>query len=292
MPLMQNLGYYNGTVDTIENMRIPMTDRACWFGDGVYEAAHARNHCIFALDEHLDRLYRGAQALEINMPISKHKLANLLNTLVTRVVGSGESAEQFVYWQVTRGSQPLRSHNFPVGLEGNLWITIEPRAIDPIDMPIKAITAADTRHLHCNIKTLNLIPSVMAIHAASASGCDEAILHRDGVVTECAHSNVHILQKGILRTHPADHLILPGIARAHLIAACERLGIPVDEHPFTVRELMNADEILITSSGSFCQRVERVDGQQVGGEAPDLLQALQKDLISEYLRETNVIKAS
>lgn len=102
---MENLGYYNGEYGLIEEMKIPMTDRVCWFGDGIYDATYSHNHKIFDLQAHLDRFYRSAKLLDINMPIEKEELAKLLNELVPKV----DDGDQFVYMQVTRGSG-LRKH--------------------------------------------------------------------------------------------------------------------------------------------------------------------------------------
>ena len=105
-------------------------------------------------------------------------------------------------------------------------------------------------------------------------------------MTECAHSNCHILKDGRLITAPLDNLILPGIARAHLINICEKLGVPVDERPFTVAELMAADEVLVSSSSKFCLSACEVDGKPVGGRAAALLETIQKAVEQEFLTQT------
>ena len=279
---MKRLGYYNGKYDEIENMSVPMNDRVCYFGDGVYDATYSRNYKIFALDEHIDRIYNSAALLKIEIAQSKEEMKAILNDMVSKM----DTGDNFVYWQVTRGTGN-RNHAFPTdGSKANLWITISPKGLVDVYKKIKLITLEDTRFLHCNIKTLNLIPSVMATQKAVEAGCDETVLHRNGRVTECAHSNVHIIKDGIFKTAPTDHLILPGIARAHLIKACKKLGIGVDEHPFTVDEMMAADEIIVTSSGSLCLSAESIDGKSVGGKAPEILKALQDEVLREFYEET------
>ena len=151
---------------------------------------------------------------------------------------------------------------------------------------IKLITTEDTRFLHCNIKTLNLLPSCMAAQRTAVAGCDESVFHRGDIVTECAHSNVSIIQDGVFKTHPTDHYILPGIARAHLIKMCKKLGYAVDETPFTVAEMMAADEVIVSSSGSFCLAAESIDGQPVGGKAPQMLKDLQDALVADFMDAT------
>nr|AHF24441.1 D-amino acid aminotransferase [uncultured bacterium Contig99] len=278
---MQSLGYYNGTIGPLDEMTVPMNDRACWFGDGVYDAGPCRNYHIFALDEHVDRFFRSASALRIEMPLGKEALKDLLRSLVRKMDGG----DLFVYYQVTRGTAPRR-HAFPEG-RANLWITLTPAAVSGGEEPVGLITQEDTRHFHCDVKTLNLIPSVMAAQKAQEAGCFEAVFYRPGGrVTECAHSNVHILRGGVLCTAPADRLILAGIARAHLLRACGALGIPFREEPFTLDELFAADEVIVTSSSHLCLRADRIDGRSVGGRDGALFERLRRWLLEEFLAAT------
>ena len=279
--LMERLGYYNGVYGPLEDMTVPMNDRVSWFGDGVYDAGPCRNYHIFALDEHVDRFFRSAEALQIRIPVSKEELKNTLNSLVHEM----DTGNLFVYYQVTRGTGP-RKHAF-IDSPANLWITLTPAEISDGHEPIQLITTEDTRFFHCNIKTLNLIPSVMAAQKAESAGCKEAVLYRPGGrVTECAHSNVHILRGGILYTAPTDNLILPGIARAHLLRACTALDIPFREKAFSLTELFAADEVIVTSSSNLCLRADKIDGQSVGGNAPDLYEKLRSYLLDEFYAAT------
>lgn len=277
---MKNLGYYNGRFDLIENMQIPMMDRVCWFGDGIYDATYAYNYHIFDLKAHLDRLYSSASLLDINIPVSKAELENLLYSLVTKV----DSHEQFVYIQVTRGSA-LREHIYEQGIQGNLWITLTPESVCDTYKPIDVTTYEDKRFHYCNIKTLNLIPSCLAATAAKRAGCSEAVFHRGGIVTECAHSNISIFKDNIVITHPLDDKILPGTARRRLLDFAKDLGYDTDEREFTIDELMGADEVVVHSSGSFCVPVKRVDGKEVGGRAPQMLRQLQDALNADFYRQ-------
>ncbi len=277
---MQTLGYYNGKVGEIAEMTVPMNDRAAYFGDGVYDATYAHHHTIYCLDAHLDRFFHSMELVRIAPPIERDALAALLRELSAKV----DDGDQFVYWQATRGTAP-RSHAFPAG-PANLWVTIEPRAVQDTYRRLKLITVEDTRFLHCNIKTLNLLPNVLAAQRTKEAGADEAVFHRGDTVTECAHSNIHILKDGTLRTHPTDCHILPGIARRNLIAVCRRLGVPVDERPFTLAELFDADEAIVSSSGDFCMGVDEIDGRSVGGKAPALLRRLQDASVADFRAAT------
>ena len=276
---MKRLGYYNGVYGPLEEMMVPMNDRVSWFGDGVYDAGPCRNYHIFALDEHVDRFFRNAAALQIEMPVSKEELKDTLNRLVHEL----DTGNLFVYYQVTRGTG-VRKHAFTEG-PGNLWITMNPAEIADGHVPIRLVTTEDTRFFHCNIKTLNLIPSVMAAQKAELAGCQEAVFYRPGGrVTECAHSNVHILSGGVLYTAPTDNRILPGIARAHLLRACEALEIPYREEAFSLTELFDADEVIVTSSSNLCLRAEQIDGRSVGGKDPALYERLRKYLLEEFYK--------
>ena len=294
---MQNLGYYNGNIGTLDELTVPFNDRVHFFGDGVYEATFTRNHKVFALEEHIDRFFRSAAMVDIKIPMEKAEMAALIRDLVGRV----DTPEQQVYFQITRGTQP-RNHTYPEDMVGNFWVVLKPMAIKDIGMEVKAILREDIRFHQCHIKTLNLLPAVLYSQEAAKAGVYEAILYRTpgqsgcggefvgGMptrVTECAHSNVHIInEKGEFQTAPLDNLILPGIARAHLITACRALGIPVNETPFTVDELMNAKEVLISSSSAPGLRCVEIDGKPVGRQAPETVAALQKWVKDEIFAAT------
>lgn len=280
---MKTLGYYNGKYDEIENMVIPMNDRCCWFGDGVYDAGPARNYKIFAVDEHIDRFFNSAALLSIEMPVTKVELKDLLQEMVNKM----DTGDLFVYFQVTRGTG-MRNHVYTEG-PGNLWITLKPAGIDEGLKPIKLITTEDTRFFHCNIKTLNLIPSCVASEKAKKAGAQESVFYRPGGrVTECAHSNVHIIRDGKFVTAPTDNLILPGIARAHLIKACKKLGIEVNETPYNLEDLFRAEEVIVSSSSNPCLHADEIDGRPVGGKNPELLEMIRNEVVTELLEATRV----
>ena len=174
-----------------------------------------------------------------------------------------EGDSLFVYWQVTRGVEE-RNHVYAPDIPGKLWVLIRPQKLNDPDVPIAINDEEDTRFYHCNIKTLNLLPSVMTAQRAKCAGFDETVFHRGDIVTECSHSNVHIISGGKLITAPCDNLILPGITRAHILRICERLGIPVEERPFTLDEMMAADEVFFSSSSALTCRIREIDGKSVG----------------------------
>lgn len=268
---MKHIGYYNGEIGPLEEMKIPMLDRAVYFGDGCYDAAMFSNNRIFALEDHLDRFYNSCRLLEIPFDMEREALTKELQ----KCIDANELSEGMIYWQCSRGTY-YRSHNFPPEtVKPNLMIFTVPDEIIPMDTTYKLISMEDTRFLHCNIKTLNLIPSVIAYQRCIEAGCQETLFHRQGRVTECAHSNVLILKDGTLHTPPRDNLILPGITLKHLILLAKENNIPVIEAPFSMDELKNADEVIISNSGAFCIRADELDGEPIGGKDPKTLKILQ-----------------
>ena len=278
---MKTLGYYNGKIDELDKISVPMLDRASYFGDGVYDVTFSRNYKVYKLREHVERIFQSAAQIKIFPKITPDELCELVQSLVKKL----DDDEQWIYFQFSRGTD-FRNHAFPENANPNLWIMLRPAKIKDTYRPLRVIVRNDTRALHCNIKSLNLLPSVMATQACVEAGVDECILHRDGIVTECAHSNVSILKNGTLITHPANNLILAGTGRAHLMEACHHFEIPVTERPYTLAELAEADEVILTSASALCMRIVEVDGKSVGQKDPHLLKTLQDYLLADFMTET------
>lgn len=274
---MKALAYYDGKIGTPEEMMVPFNDRVHFFGDGCYDATVGANGKVYLLQDHLDRFYTSAKALDIKIPMEKEALGQLLTDLLSKV----DSKINFVYWQVTRGVEE-RNHVYAEDLPGKLWVLIRPQILNDPDIPIKLNDEEDTRFYHCNIKTLNLLPSVRTAQRAKLGGFAETVFHRGEIVTECAHSNVSVLKDGVFYSHPNDEFILRGIAKTHMIQACYRLGITVMEKPFTFDFLKEADEIIVTSSSNFCLHADTLNGQPVGGKDPATLKAIQEEVLKEF----------
>lgn len=282
---MERVGYYNGEIAPVEELKVPVLDRAYYFGDGVYDATSVANGQPFALEEHLDRFYNSCRLLEIPFSMSREELTEEL----MKVVKEFDKPHGLLYWQASRGTA-YRGHKFPEGdVKPNLMIMLNPINPAPMEKKIKLITMEDTRYFHCNIKTLNLIPNVMAAQKAESMGCDETVFHRGERVTECAHSNVSIIKDGVLRTAPCDNLILPGITRKHMIELAYELKIPVVEEAFTVDELFDADEVIVSRSGALCHAAESIDGKAVGGKAPEILDRLYQAYYEKFKKGTGQI---
>ena len=284
--MWKNVGYYNGEIGPLEEMKVPMGDRTLYFGDGIYEATCVANRIPFAMDDHLDRMYNSLRLLEIPFTMSRDEVKAELQKVID---AAEESPVHFLYWQISRGVC-MRNHPFPgEDVKPVLMAFIKPHKMKDMDVPYNLISMEDIRFKMCNIKTLNLIPSVLANQRAVERGCDEAVLHRGTRVTECAHSNISILKDGVLQTAPTDELILPGITRKHLLALAKENGLGVLEKPFSMVELMNADEIIVTSSSALCIKVASIDGIPVGGKDQKNLKMLQDAYLAKFQRETQPV---
>ena len=275
---MDSYAYYNGNFDIREKINIPLSDRAVFFGDAIYDAAIGSYDRILWEEEHIERFLLNAERIGIKHPYSKKYLSDLLREIGVRSMFK----TYFIYFQMSR-SQPARVHTAR-GAIANLLITIDPIEILPDPAPLKLITTEDVRYELCDIKTINLLPAVLAATKADFMNSDEAIFVKNGFVTECSKSNISIIKQGSLITHPANNRILPGITRAHLLKICEKNNVPVIERPFTVEELISADEILITGTGKLCKRACIIDGISVGEKNTSLAKILCSKMYNEYAK--------
>ena len=281
---MEDLAYYNGKITRLSEMMVPFNDRSHFFGDGVYDASVARNGIIFKLEDHLDRFFNSMALIDIQPDFTKDELRELLQALCQKL----DTGDLFVYFQVSRGTA-IRNHSYAQTLKPNLSVYMLPWTGDfSSQKRLKLMTTPDHRFEFCHIKTLNLLPNVLASQAATSQGLDEVVYHRDQRVTECAHSNISILINGVYQTAPLDHWILPGIARKYLLLMSQALGFDVLEHPFTVEEMLAADEVIVSSSGSLCDPVSPIDGRAVGGRDPERLQQLQDRIYQDFFKETDI----
>lgn len=280
---MINAAYYNGRITTIDEMTIPINDRAIYFGDGVYEAAYLKNRKILALADHIERFYSSCRLLKIDFTMEKSKLAEILTSL-TALLDSDDDG--IIYWQASRGTAP-RNHLFPENTTPNLLAYVKNKPLPDTTTPIKIISLEDKRYGYCHIKTLNLVPNILAMQEAYEKGCDEAVLHINGNVTECAHSSIYIIKDGVLITAPLSDNILPGTVRKQLLQICRELAIPYVETGFTLSDIHAADEVFITSATALIRRVCELDGRPVGGHASEILAKLCAAYLELIDRELN-----
>lgn len=274
---MKTLGYYNGSYGELSSMYVPMLDRACYFGDGIYDVAYCYNHRAFALNEHVERFLTAAKELQMNFEMGREELCDLISRMTDKVEGDKLS----IYFQLSRGTG-IREHAFSEEMNPNVWIMIRPAELRNMTKGIKVMTAEDKRHGYCGYKTLNLLPNLLSFTGAGKSGFEEVVFHKNGRLTECAHSNVSLLKNGILYTPKNDGSILPGIGREHLLRVCAKINIPINYCDIPMEEVLAADEILLTAAGSLCIDVSEIDEQPVGGKDRKKLYMIRNALIDEF----------
>jgi D-alanine transaminase len=249
---------------------IPVEDRGFIFGDGVYEVWRVIGGRLFETERHLARLKFGLRELRIAEPdlTDADVLCGIADRLLTE---SGLlDGEATLYVEITRGAAP-RTHNFPpAGTKPTVFATVN-RFTPPEELRARgaaAITMPDIRWLRCDIKTVQLLPNVLAKQAAVEAGATEAWLIRDGVVTEGSHANVLGVLDGAIRTHPTNNLILPGITRSVVLELARAAGIPVVEEAFGERDIANLEEAFLAGTTTDIMPIVRVDDRVIGDGAP------------------------
>ncbi|SEM39463.1 D-alanine transaminase [Mesobacillus persicus] len=271
----------NGDLVERTEAAIDIEDRGYQFGDGVYEVIRVYNGKMFTGSEHIDRLWSSASSIGIKIPYTKEELQSQLQQLIQKnqlVLGT-------VYLQFTRGISP-RKHPFPTDDVVPTFIAYTrevDRPVSKLQSGVKAMITDDIRWLRCDIKSLNLLGNLLANQKAAEAGCDEAVLHRDGRVTEGSHSNVSIVKQGEVYTHPANHFILNGISRQLMLAICHKEGIKVNEQAFTLEELSKADEIFLTGTTVEVMPVVELEGTPVGGGKPGELTLKLQELFKQEI---------
>lgn len=279
---MINIGYYNGVMGPVDEIRIPMRDRAMFFGDGVYDVTFANNHKLFAMEDHLDRFYRSCQLMRIDFHLTRPQLTCEIQKCVDAAETDGPVV---IYWQTSRGNGP-RNHEFPdASVKPTLLIMITPAKSLNHEEAMKLSECEDTRFFHCNIKTVNLIPNVMAAQKAKEEGCGETVMHRGSQLTECAHSSLLILKDGKLIGPKLNELILPSISRKHIFEIAADLGIPCEARDVTMDEVYDADEVIVCSTTKLCVAADTLNGKPVGMKDRELFHTIQKTYMDRVERE-------
>ncbi|ART76572.1 D-amino-acid transaminase [Sutcliffiella horikoshii] len=237
--------------------KVDIEDRGYQFGDGVYEVVNIYDGVPFTLKEHIARLYRSAKEIGILLNEQPEQLCNRLLELIK----ANNMTNGGLYLQISRGVFN-RTHHYDQTLTPQLVAYPLPykSVQDAQTNGVEAITAEDLRWLRCDIKSLNLLYNIMVKQKASEAGAFESILIRDGIVTEGSSSNIFIVKDGILRTHPANNLILNGITRRKLLEIMDANGWDYKIQPFHKEELMEADEVFLTSTTSEVMPIIKIDG--------------------------------
>jgi D-alanine transaminase len=263
---MSKIAYVNGAYLPQSEASVNIEDRGYQFGDGIYEVVHVHRGRFIDEDRHLDRLERSLKEIRLPMPMSRAALRLVLREMLRR---NRITADGLVYMQVTRGVAQ-RDHAFPKKpVPVSFVVTAKPIPSYPADLDataISAITHPDLRWARCDIKTVNLLPNVLARQAAREVGAAEAILYDEatGMVRECAATSFWIVDaQGLLRTRQLDQHILPGCTRGALIAELEAAGIPHTAEEFSLDTMRAAREAFLTSATGFVKPITRIDGKDV-----------------------------
>lgn len=253
--------WINGEIMPLGDARIGVEDRGFQFADGVYEVLRIYNGKPFALDLHLERLEKSAAGIELKLPIALGQLGREIEKFTART----PLPDGMIYLQLTRGAAP-RNHAFP---DCKPTLLFYARALDPLgdaaNMPgARIVTVADERWKRCWVKSIALLPNVLAKNKALAAGADEAVFIDNGVVTECSASNIFIIRARRLLTHPVGSKVLPGITRAIVMELAPSVGLSVGEEAFGEDEAIHADEVFITSTTREISWVSRWNNVQIG----------------------------
>lgn len=267
---MPRVAYVNGRYLRHADAAIHIEDRGYQFADGVYEVCEVARGYIMDMTRHLDRLDRSLRELEIAGPMARPALTAVMREVIRR----NRVVNGMVYLQVTRGVAP-RDHVFPApGVKPALVITAKrtdpAAAAKKAETGLKVITVPENRWDRVDIKSVGLLPNVLARQKAKAAGAQEAwFIDPDGTVKEGAATNAWIVTKdGRLVTRPADHGILRGITRATVIDVAAKLGLKVEERGFTVEEAKQAREAFLTAATTVVMPVVEIDGATVANGHP------------------------
>ncbi len=259
--------YLNGEYMPLEEARVPIEDRGFLFSDGIYEVVRFYNGHPFHLEAHLKRLEHSAEGARLPLGSVVTDLPGIIDHLMSE----NDLHDTNIYVQYTRGVAHPRSHPFPEAIEPTLFVM--PVAIhalpgDALTNGVGAVTLPDLRWRRCDIKSTMLLPNVIAKQQAREGDAYEAILVRDGIITEGSSTNIFAVVAGVLTTHPADQDILGGITRQVVLALAGELRMDIQEDRFSPDQLYGAEEVFLTSTTSEIMPITQVDGRPIGEGRP------------------------
>jgi D-alanine transaminase len=258
------ISYLNGEYLPHDRCTVHIDDRGLLFGDGLYEVWRSHHKVFFGDREHLARMRYGAEQIRLALPWSDDEIIGVAH----RLQELNGLTDTLIYLQVTRGAATPRTHHFPKDARPTIFMTARAAKTTPWEerqAGVKCITLPDLRWARCDIKTVNLLPNALARQAAVENGAYDAILCRDGFVTEGGATNVYAVAGGKVHTHPKNPRVLGGITRGFILTFAAELGIPVIEEPFPREWLWTADEVFISSVSIDILPVNCIDGRPAGG---------------------------
>ena len=281
--------YLNGSFIPIEDARISVLDRGFIFGDGVYEVIPVYSHIPFRLAEHLRRLQKSLDGIQLKNPHTDIEWEKL----ITQIIASNEGEDQSIYLHITRGVAP-RNHAFPKKVAPTIFIMSSPLIGAPKELivtGVSAITANDNRWSRCDIKAISLLPNVLLRQMASDSDATETLLLRDGFLSEGSVSSIFIVKNKILLVPPKSNFMLPGITYDVVLELAVKYQMPYKIREISENDLRSSDEILLASSTKEIMSITLLDGKKVGSGEPgevfaQLYQHYQNFKISIMRRES------
>lgn len=265
---MPRITYVNGRYGPHAEAAVHVEDRGHQFADAVYEVLPVAVGRLCHLDQHLDRLGRSLAALAIAWPVRRRALPVILE----RVVALNRVRDGLVYIQISRGVAP-RNHYFPAHTQPGLVVSAwshKGASSEQVEKGVNVCTMADQRWKRPDIKTIGLLPNLLARQSAKEAGAYEAwLVDERGFVTEGSSTNAFIVAAdGTLRTHPADGAILGGVTRSNVLALAGSLGLDVKDQPFTVADALAAREAFLSGTTVTVLPVTRIDGHSVADGRP------------------------
>ena len=287
---MSRIAYVNGLYVPHAEASVHVEDRGFQFADGVYEVCEVRRGLIVDLTRHLDRLDRSLRELRMVAPMARGPLTFVIREVLRR----NRVRYGIFYLQVTRGAA-RRDHFFPAA-DTVPTLVVTAKSTDPAIMAkkyangIKVITLPENRWDRVDIKSVGLLPNVLAKQQARDAGAQDAIyIDSNGMVLEGASSNVWIVAAdGTLVTRPAEHGILRGITRTTLLDVAKRIGVTAVERDFTTEELLTAREVFFTSATGSCVPIVEVDGRTIANGHPGTISAALRDAFFEIAEKTPI----
>jgi D-alanine transaminase len=262
----ESVAYLNGEFVPLSKARISPLDRGFIFGDGVYEVIPVYGRRVFRLEGHMQRLDRSLEGIRLPNPHSHQQWAEIIRELIRR----SPHEDQSLYLQVTRGVAK-RDHAFPKNVAPTVFLMTGPLSVpapEVVDTGVVAVTLLDNRWLRCDLKTIALLPNVLLRQQAVDAGAVEAVLLRDGFLTEGAASNIFAVKDGVLLVPPKSHLILPGITYDVILELAQEHGMPCEIREVSEAELRSAQELWLASSTREVLAITRLDGTPVGDGRP------------------------
>ena len=254
--------YLNGDYVPLSEARVPVLDRGFIFGDGIYEVVPVYGRKPLRLAQHLARLQNSCDAIRLNNPHTTEQWTALIGDFIARQ----DFADQNLYLHLTRGVAK-RDHAFPKDAPPTVFMMANPLvtpSAEQFEAGVSAITTTDNRWLRCDIKSIALLANVLLRQLAVEAGAAEAILFRDGHLTEGAASNIFVAKHGVILAPPRDHLLLPGITYDAVIELARAHDVPLEVRTISEAEVRSADELWLTSSTKEVLPITQLDGKAVG----------------------------